>query len=216
MDFAAMFDTWRNVLLRPGEEVFVEEKARPTGTLGTALIWMVIAAVITAILGWLRVQMMGNAMAGMDQFFANADMPPEVQAQFATMFGAAVGAASLWSILLVPIGFLITVGVLHLLASVLGGSGDFGKMGYLRATYQAPLLVLSSLIGLVPFLGGCISFLLWIYGFVLTYFAVKVNYNLTSGRAIAVVLIPLAVVVLLTFCVAFAFAGLLVSIMGNQ
>ncbi|HXF62364.1 MAG TPA: Yip1 family protein [Caldilineaceae bacterium] len=216
MDFAAMFDTWRNVLLRPGEEVFVEEKARPTGTLGTALIWMIVAAVIAAILGWLRVQMMGDVMGGMEQIFASAELPPEARAQIATMFGAAVGAASLWSIILVPIGFLITVAVLHLLASVLGGSGDFGKMGYLRAAYQAPLIILSSLVGLIPFLGGCISFLLWLYGFVLTYFAVKVNYNLTSGRAIAVVLIPLAVVLILTLCAAFAFAGILVSIIGNQ
>ena len=35
-----MLQTWKNVLLRPGEEVFEDEKASPNATLGTALLWI--------------------------------------------------------------------------------------------------------------------------------------------------------------------------------
>jgi hypothetical protein len=217
MDYAGIVDIWRNVLLRPSEEPFVEEKARPSGTLTTAIIWVFIAAVIAAVLGWIRSLLFAGSMAGMESILGAADLPPEVSAQLNQMFSsgfgfAAMGAGTLWGIILAPVGFLIGVGITHLLARALGGTGTFDKMAYLMATFQVPITIANAVIAFIPVLGGCVAFLLSIYGLVLSYFAVKVNYELTSGKAIAVVVIPILVVMLLAACVAFAVVGWLISV----
>jgi len=46
---------------------------------------------------------------------------------------------------------------------------------------------------------------------VLAYYAVRVNYNLTSGRAIAVLLIPFALLMLLMLCVGLAVGMLVIN-----
>lgn len=206
LDFAAMIETWRKVLMQPGEEVFEQEKFAANGTLTTALIWMVIAGVVAGVFG-----MIGGlfAASSMDAMLGQAGMPPEVEAMMRPMMGTMFGGASLASIITVPVFFLIGTLILHLLATVLGGSGDFGKLAYLTATFQAPIMMASAVLGIIPVLGGCVAFLLGIYAYVLTYFAVRVNYGLAQGRAIAVVLIPIGLVILLSVCVAiFALGGI--------
>jgi hypothetical protein len=199
MDFAGMIQTWIKVVTRPGVEVFAEESRSPNATIVTALIWIVIAAVVSAIFGLLQAAMLGAGMGGLDAMMAEAGLPPEVTGQLAGLMGGGVGLSAL---IIVPIGFLIGVGITHLLAKLFGGDGPFGVFAYLVAAFQAPLGIASSIVGLVPFLGGCIGFLLSIYGIVLTYFAVKVNYNLPDGKAIAVVLIPFILVLLIAVCFA--------------
>ena len=53
--------------------------------------------------------------------------------------------ASLSLIIVGPIGFLISVGVYHVIASILGGRGQFGSYAYLLATFGAPLMIVNSL-----------------------------------------------------------------------
>ena len=48
MDFGKMFETWLKVLTKPGEEVFQQEREKPEAKLSTALIWIIISAVIIA------------------------------------------------------------------------------------------------------------------------------------------------------------------------
>lgn len=208
MDFAGMIETWRRVTLQPGEEVFQTERTQPNATLQTALLWMVIAGVIAAIFGLIQ----GLTSAGsVNAMLAQADLPPEVAAQLAPLMGSMMGAGGFAAIITVPLFFLIGAGIYHLLAKVLGGDGDFGVFTYLLATFQAPITIVSALLGIVPFLGGCLAALLSIYSLVLTYFAIRVNYNLPGGRAIAVLLIPVIVVMLLAFCFIFLVAGLIFS-----
>jgi len=53
MDLNTTIQSWMNVLTHPNEVTFDEERSRPQATLGTALIWVVIAAVIGSVLGWI-------------------------------------------------------------------------------------------------------------------------------------------------------------------
>jgi hypothetical protein len=220
MDFALMFNTWKAALLQPGEPVFAGERDKPHATLTTALIWIVIGAAVAAVFSFLQGLLAVNTMGSMDAFFQQADLPPEVAAQLSGIFSGGmmaglVGAGSLMSIILTPIFFLIGVGILYLIARLLGGTGAYGNYAYLIATFQAPITILNAILALIPFLGGCIGFLLTIYGLVLTYYATKVAHGLTSGKAIAVVLIPLLVVLLLVGCVIFSAIGLIFSTMGQ-
>ncbi len=211
MDFSGMIAAWQRVLLRPGEEAFVEEAQQPGANLTTAVIWMVIAGVVAGILGGIQAAIFAGSAGGLASMMGGANLPPQV----ASMMGTMMGGAGFAAIITVPVFFLIGAFIVHLLATVLGGKGDFGKLAYLIAVYQAPLTIATAVIGLIPFLGGCVAALLGIYGLVLEYFAVKVNYNLASGRAIAVVLIPLAIVVALVFCVALVFGAMIAGLSNS-
>ena len=123
-DFAGTYETWRRVLTQPGEPVFLEEKNRPQATLQTALIWMLIAGVVAAIFGFLQSL---TGVSSVDAMLDQADLPPEVAAQMAPLLGAAVGGAGIAAIITVPVFFLIGSFIYHLLATMLGGQGDYGK-----------------------------------------------------------------------------------------
>ena len=213
MDIQSIFQTWINVLTKPGEAVFAAEREKTSATLSTALLWIIAASVITALLGALQSSIYSSTMGGFGQI---VDMlPSELQNEFGTVAeaGASGGAAFNFAfIILGPIFFLFGVVIYHLIATVLGGRGQYGRYAYLTATYSAPLMIVGSVLGFIPVLGGCLSLILGIYQFVLTYYAVKVEYGLSQGRAIVVVVIPLLAGLILAVCLATVVIGALVAV----
>ncbi len=212
MDFKSIFQTWVKVLSSPGEEVFVAEREKSSATLRTAFTWVFLAFVIAAILGVLQSLAFSSAMGSMGQIVRL--LPAELQVGFEAMpqTGVTEGTfASLALIIVGPIGFLIGVGIYHVTASILGGRGQYGRYAYLSATFNAPLLIVSSLLGFVPIAGICISLTLPIYQLVLAYFAIKAEYGLSQGRAIVAVVAPLLIVLIVVGCLIVVIYGLVVS-----
>ncbi len=124
------------------------------------------------------------------------------------------GLSSLGNIIWIPVWFLIGVGVYHLLARLMGGVGEYGRFAYLNAAFSAPLGIVATLLSVVPF-AGCLAPLLSIYGLVLAYFTLRVEHQLSSGRAIMVILLPLLIVIVLAMCFVFGIAGLVLSLQSN-
>ena len=211
MDFAGAIETWRRVLTQPGEPVFEQEKLNPNGTLQTALIWMVIAGVVAAVFGLISGAIGATSAAAM---ISQMGLPPEVEAQMGPMITAMSGG-NVAAIITVPVVFLIGTFILHLLAKMLGGQGEYSTFAYLSSAFQAPLTIVSSILAVIPFLGGCVALIIGIYGYVLSFFAVKANYGLTSGRALAVVLIPLVLVSVLMICAVAVIVGGIAALSGG-
>lgn len=225
MDFKGMCQTWIRVLSRPGQEVFVAEKESASAKLSTALVWMILASIVSALLGLVQTQL---AVAGMDssldtmieQFRGELppDAPPELLSAFEAILGnmaALIGSFSLSTIIVGPIAFLFVVGIFHLTASLLRGQGQYGRFAYLVAAFWAPITIASSLIGILPFVGGCIVPILIIYAYVLAFFAAKVEYGLSDGRAITVALAPILLGLLLVACFLVAIIGVAFSAVQN-
>jgi hypothetical protein len=105
---------------------------------------------------------------------------------------AALGSFCLPCIILYPIlmivGFFIFLGILHLLATLFGGSGDFIAM--FRICSIGSIVYWPSAI---PLIGWIVSF--WILP--ITVLAVERTYKLDRGKSILVVVIPLAVLFLI-------------------
>ncbi|MFQ5575403.1 MAG: YIP1 family protein [Anaerolineae bacterium] len=208
MDINAMLQTWMNVLTKPGEAVFEAERERPYANLTTALIWVVVAGVLVAIfsgIGFLIQGAIGGGASAMQSLLGQAELPPEVADQLLAYTAGGVGGtlvgAFCGGLILTPLFFLIGSGIYWIIAKLFGGTGSFEGQTYLLATFGAPLMVVSGLVGIVPFgIGGCLSFLVSIYQLVLTYFAVKVSHGLTSGKALGVILIPVAVLLVCVVC----------------
>lgn len=217
MDFAGMVQTWIRVVSGPNEANFAQEQNSSNANLQTALIWVVLAAVVTSILGFIQSMLFASSAQGMLGMLGGMDLPPESQAMIDAMvqgglFAGMSGAGALTGIIITPIFFLIAVGIVHLIATLFGGRGDFGRYAYLSAAITAPISIVNGVLAFIPVLGGCVALLISIYSIVLNYFAVKVAYSLSSGRAIAVILVPLIIVLGLVFCVGFFFAAALAGL----
>ena len=205
MDFSAMFQTWMGAATNPNDEWYEVEKRSPNASLGTALIWVIIAAVISGLIGLLFLTLGSGTADALDQLqstFEQFGAPPELQQQLDSILaqfgilGLGVSGTIL-GIILTPIGFLIGSFITHLVAGLFGGQGEYARYAYLSAAISAPLSIANAVISGVPIAGACISIFVSIYGLVLTFFAVKANYNLSTGRAIGVVLAPVVLLLVL-------------------
>jgi hypothetical protein len=218
MDFSGMFQTWINVLTKPGEATFEAERHSPNANLTTAIIWIIIAAFILAIFSALSAlisQLIGGGASMMQMLAEQADLPPEVAAQMAVMTAgggvAAIGVAFCYALIFAPVGFLIGSAIYFIIAKLFKGTGSFEEQTYLMATFIAPLTIISGVASIVPILGGCVSSIIGIYQLVLSYYAIKVAHQLTSGKAIGVVLIPVLIAFL---CVGCSIAALLLGVLS--
>jgi hypothetical protein len=124
------------------------------------------------------------------------------------------------SLVLAPIFFIISNGVLHLIAGLLGGKGKFENLLYLAsfvtaASYLASLAleILPSLLSLVPSVGDLVAvglscllipfgIALWLYILYATYKVLMVTYGLSSGRSIATIILGMIFWVLLFVLIA--------------
>lgn len=208
MNFSAIFRTWINAVTQPNEEFYDNERRSPNATLGTAIIWIIIAAVISALIGAIGLFAGVSALSRtgiFEEILSDPEMPAEARMILETMLSGGgmaglAGASLIASIIFAPIGFFIGTGITHLIASLFGGQGNFGRFAYLIAAFQAPIMIVSSLLGLVPFFGDCISALLGIYSLVLVYFSIKTEHQLTQGKSIMVILFPIILVFALAAC----------------
>ena len=119
------------------------------------------------------------------------------------------------TLMLSPLALLLETGVLFLVARLLGGRGPFSSLLSTFAFASIPLLIMapvSAVLNLggsvlaVSMIRGLLSFGAGIWVFVLQVLAIRESFSFSTGRAIAVLLIPFAVIVLLS-CV----GGLLIA-----
>lgn len=223
MNFSDMWQTWLKATTSPNDATFEELRLKPEANVTTAIIWMAIYGAVSAVIGVISgLIFAGTINSTLPALLEQANLPPAEAAQAEQVLriftggglGLATGFASLVNIVVVPLMFLIGVGVYFLLAKMLGGNGDFGRYAYLNAAFAAPLGILTTLLSLVPF-AGCISPLISIYSLVLVYFATKAEHQMSSGRAIWVVLIPVLVVFALFGCLLFSIIGLFASLQSQ-
>ena len=198
IDFRSMFQTWVKVLTKPGVDVFEAERLKPSATLSTALLWIVLAGVVTTLLELLHAQLYPSFAMGMWPF--SSLMPSEFLVAWEEI-PARSQIQILSGVLTAPIVFVISVGIQHLIASQLGMDrirlepsgekrfGKFGRYAYLNATFGAPLSIIVSLLSLVPLLNCLTSLILAIYQSVLAYYATRAEYRLPRGRVIFVILV---------------------------
>jgi hypothetical protein len=224
MDFGRMFQTWINVLTKPSEETFEGERGQPGATLSTALIWMAIAGVIAAVFGGIGAGIQGlmGGIGGLGTFLEM--LPPEVADQYGPLLAqqagfslATIAGTFCFTLIAVPIAFLIGSGIWFVIAKLFGGTGEFEEQSYLLATISAPMTIINGVLAIIPFVGACLSLLIVIYQLVLTYFAMKVSHNLTSGRALGVVLTPVVIALICGVCLfGTAFLGVMGALMGES
>jgi hypothetical protein len=171
--------TVQGVLLNPVG--FFREMSR-RGDFVNPAIFALICALISALLG-------GIISLALSPLFAG---PGDTAGE--TLAGGVVGFVL--TVILSPIytavGLLIGAGIYHLLVLLLVRPGNAGFEATFRVVCYVAAIQLISWIPIVNILAA-------IYGIVLSVFGIREVHSTTTGRAVAVVLIPVAVVLLLVF-----------------
>lgn len=186
------------VLTKPSVSTFEEHEKN---NLTWALIYSVAAGVINAIIAAIAASLgLGAAnMAGLDPEMAAAAQP--------SIFGAIFGAI-IFTVLILLISWGVTFG----LGRAFGGTGQFGELAYDLSLFAAPLTVIGSLLGLIPFIGGIAAFALSVYNLYLTYLAIQSGMNLPSNKALYVILIEFVIAVAIVLCFVLFFAAAIAAL----
>lgn len=186
------------VLTKPSAATFAEEQ----GKAAWDIVWiqLIIYAILAAVLGYLAFLISPNP-------FATTGTNPISPGMLQTItLGSSFGL-----IILVPIGFFISVGIYYLIARAFGGQGTFLAQSYNTLLYSVPIGIFSLLLRLIPVLGALAGFALGIYGIVLNVFSIMAVHRLSGGKATAVVLIPVAVAFVLACVLVIVFIAIIAA-----
>ena len=100
----------------------------------------------------------------------------------------------------VVVGQLIGVGILHLIASVLGGKGNY--MQLFRASSFGGIL---SWVQIIPIIGPMVGSVLSLWLIIVHVVVLKNVYKLSTAKAVIAILIPIIIVLVLVFAFGAAF-----------
>ncbi len=201
--FGEIFSLWLKVF-RMDEPFFAAEAPRASS--GNTLLALLIYGVAAVIFGFIQRQI-GFRQFFLQRYFGNNSPNLDIPV-----------CLPLVALVAVPLGYYIGMGIIHLVAKLFGGQGNFTSLAYLVSLFYVPLGIVSSLLSLIPCLGGLLSLAIGIYSIVLIVRVIKVNYRLTTGKAVWVYFVPLliglAIVVLLSI-VLIVILALLAPSIGN-
>jgi hypothetical protein len=194
------------VLTKPSAATFAAEQGKAAWN----IVWiqLIIYAVFLAVIGYIG-SLIGLSFGAFSSLMNTGSLsssgmnPGTLQ--------AVAASSSFGEIIFVPLFFFIGVGIYYLLAKAFGGDGTFLRQGYAYLLFQVPLGIITSVLGLIPILGGLAALALGIYGVVLNIFSIMAVHRLSGGKATAVVLIPIAVVFVLVCALGIIFFALIAA-----
>jgi hypothetical protein len=190
------------VLTKPSAQSFAEEMGKADW--GIVWVQLLALAVLGTILGIIRGAINLSATAASNPFATTSGFNP------AALLALTVGGSA-FSFISVPLFFFILVGIQYLLAKAFQGMGSFLTQSYTTLLFWVPINAASYILGLIPIFGAIAGFALSIYSIILNVYAIMAVHRLSGGRATAVVLIPIAVVILLVILCIVAIVAILVA-----
>jgi len=172
------------VITRPSVQSFSSEKGRASW--GSTWLQLIALGILSALLSVLA-QLLAPAHVGN----VPGVRPATVQAVTTTLL-------ALFSIVGTPLSFLVAGAVLYWLARLFKGDGSYLQQVYTLTLFGVPLVLLSFLLQLLPATSSWLPYLPHLYSLVLLVLSLMAIHHLSRGKALAIVLIPLGIVLVLT------------------
>ena len=194
---AGWFSVWMSAVTKPNEQTYAEIANSPDVKATTAYLWVFIGGGVSYFLASLVPnvafrQLLQQYGGGQFQLGGGG-----IGARLITLIcGAPIGAVIL------TVVFAVVVAIVQFLAKSFGGRGTFDQLAYTFAAIYTPFALVSgvlSLLGAIPYIGYCFSFislLALLYMVVLQVMAVKVVNQFGWGQAAGSYFLP----VLVLFC----------------
>lgn len=182
------------ILMKPSTQTFENEKQKATWA---STWWQLIGlTVISAIL----------------VFVASQIAPPQLTnvsgVNPATLRTTILVLTVVITLIATPITFLLAGGVFCLVARLFKGNGTYKQQMYTLVLLGVPFVLLSDLLLLIPATSSWLPYIPHLYALVLSVFMLKGVHNLSTGRAIATLLLPAVVLLLLVIAGSLVIASL--------
>lgn len=168
------------IVIQPSVSRFEQEKH--AASWGSTFLQLITLGVICALLQALAFWIDPSALVGMI-----GGMQPG-----AFMFTNAIGI-----VIITPLSFLFSAGVIYLFARLLRGRGAYLQQLYTMTLFGVPIVILSYLLLLLPATSGWLPYLPHLYSLVLMVLALCAVHNFSAGRAIITLLLPVIALLLL-------------------
>ena len=197
------YEIWRDVWTNPGVEAFWSILKERDHSATRGFIWIGVTSLVLGLAG---------ALTSGPIFSRMSSQVPSFLSTGETLITA------LCTLILAPIitiiSMMILTGIFHLIARLFHGNGTWGDLVFCIATVVAPASIISGVLGtvwglvsqiqilffLVAIFAGIIGVALAIYNIVLYVLAVKASENVSTGGALATLLIPIGIVIVLSIC----------------
>ena len=155
---------WISVLTRPSVATFERILRDPQASARRAYIWIFTTFLVGSLINVLLIDMISGLNTGYNTITCGP------------VIGAVVAMLSL---------ALVTWVIQSIASRLFGGSGTYGSMIYAFAAWAAPIYLVSSVIGEMPYINLCLTIPLAVYGIVLGVIAVKAVNKIGWGQATA-------------------------------
>lgn len=116
--------------------------------------------------------------------------------------------------LLGVLSLMIWAGIIQSSARSRGGTGTYSELAFAFATFVAPLSLIMSVLGSIPFV-NYLNYFIMVYEIVLSVIAVKAVHTLAWGKATSSVFFPLVLVLILVAVVVVCILIILGPVVGN-
>jgi hypothetical protein len=174
------------VLTRPSVTRFAKEKGKASwGIVWVQLISLAIIDAILQIVGFQILPPNTSSIAGI-----NGISPSMLQS-------ITIITVVLLQLVLTPVSFLAAGGILYLIARAFGGRGTYLEQIYTTLLFGVPLVILSFLLQLIQATSSWLPYLPHLYSLVLFVVSLMAVHQLSRGKALAVLLIPIGILLLL-------------------
>ena len=208
-DFNSLLETCKLIITAPGRAyAAVKEKGDYGSPLIFALVFIVVGAVAQVV--WQLIGL-GGSTAWMSRLGSmNPEMGEMMGEMAAVSAGSAIGGL-IGGIVGGVIGLFIISAIFHLCLQLVGGLKDSsaGFEGSFRVVSYAQVVQLAAL---VPFVGPLLG-LVW--GIILYVIGLASVHRTTQGKAVAAVLIPIAVCCICIILAVFVFAASIAAMIGG-
>lgn len=183
-----MFNKWKLVILRPNE--FFKKLSKKEQYANAS--WFYVIIQVITIFG---MALFSLSLANMYKIFGIIDIFRGTKALLLILFSPLI--------ILVSWGFLfVWAGIYYLFALLFEGKGDYIDTFKVLAYSSAP-----GVFSFVPFIGWIAS----IYSIILTIIGIKVKHKLTTGKSVAVVILPIFILTILIVGVIFMILALILG-----
>ncbi len=88
-----------------------------------------------------------------------------------------------------PLGFLVGVAAYYAGAKIMKGTGTFLEHAWVWSTIWAPVTIISSIVGIIPILGGIVSFIIGLVALYFYYLSIQAVHRLEGSNAILAIVI---------------------------
>lgn len=183
---------WFKVLSSPSVGTFKQLLSQTDAHAGRAIFWLFLSGGFSGLI------------AGMLQTILPASMVREVSSQVNA--GQVSSGAILWSFIFavllsigLPLAALVNTGLIQIIIRLFGGKTSFSQLLFAYAAYQAPLVLILSLVAAVPLLSWLCPLIL-VYWLLLAITATTAASGLKTGKAFVCLLSPLAFIGVLGVC----------------